>query len=78
MKIVKMRCPACDSRPVFVNQDLNVCRDKCCERCNVKLMVISSEGQADLPPMPDRERTALSTKETETAMRLLIGAFEKE
>jgi hypothetical protein len=76
MKLVHMRCSSCHSTHVFQNQDLDTCRLKVCERCGIKLTVVSSEGQIDFPPMPDRERTALTGKETDTAKRLLVTAFE--
>jgi hypothetical protein len=75
MKVVKMRCTSCDSRPVFVNQALDVCREKRCERCQIKLTVVSSEGQIDMP-MPLRERRVLTQRETDEARRLLEPALE--
>jgi hypothetical protein len=75
MKVVKMRCTNCDSRPVFVNQELEVCREKRCERCQIKLTVVSSEGQIDMP-MPLRERRVLTQRETDEARRLLEPALE--
>lgn len=79
MKIVRMRCTGCDSRLTFVDQELDVCRVKVCERCAIKLTVVSSEGQIDPPVVPPRERAYLTNSETETAKRLLVTAFaEKE
>lgn len=79
MKIVKMRCTGCNSTPTFLNQELDVCREKVCERCQIKLTVVSSEGQVDVPPMPDRERVTqhkdVTRKEADTARRLLVTAF---
>jgi hypothetical protein len=73
MMIVKARCTNCGSVLTFVNQSLDVVRDKRCERCKVRLTVMSSEGQIDPPVMPDRERRALTVRETQTARRLLEG-----
>lgn len=82
MKIVKMRCTSCNSTPTFLNQELDVCREKVCERCGIKLTVVSSEGQVDPVPVPDRERVTqhkdVTKKEADTAKRLLVEAFGTE
>lgn len=78
MKTVKARCHVCGSEHTFVNQELNEVRTKVCERCQIKLTVVSSEGYPGPPPMPDRERRILTTKETNDARRLLVEAFGKE
>jgi hypothetical protein len=81
VKVVYMRCSSCHSTHAFMNQDLDMCRLKVCERCNIKLTVVRSEGQIDPVPMPDRERVKqtedVTKKEAETAKRLLVAAFEK-
>jgi hypothetical protein len=75
MKIVRMKCTNCGSTPTFLNQPLDVCRQKSCELCGIKLTVTGSEGEMDAPPMPLRERRVLTTKETNDARRLLDVAF---
>jgi hypothetical protein len=78
MKVVHMRCTNCGSTPEFQNQSLEVCRTKVCELCGTRLTVTSSEGQIDPPPMPDRERRLLKTREIEAARRILVDAFGTE
>jgi hypothetical protein len=75
MKTVKARCHVCGSQHTFTNQTLDDVRAKECERCKVRLTVISSEGQMTAPPMPDCERRVLTTKETNDARRLLVEAL---
>jgi hypothetical protein len=75
MKVVKMRCTSCGSTHAFQNQDLDTCRLKVCERCNIKLTVVSSEGHIEAPPMPDRERVALTQRQVGQARRILVDAF---
>jgi hypothetical protein len=78
MKIVKMKCTGCDSQHTFQNQELDACREKVCERCQIKLTVVSAstEGEAGASLQPHRERRELTKKEADTARRLLVTAFE--
>lgn len=79
MKIVEMSCTGCGSKLTFVNQNLDVCMAKVCERCHIKLRMDRTEGHIDGPPYPNRERVEqtkdVTQKEADTARRLLVGAF---
>lgn len=82
MKIVEMHCTRCGSKHEFVNQELDVCMARVCERCHIKLTMDRTEGQIDGPAYPNRERVEqtkeLAQKEADTARRLLVEAFGKE
>jgi hypothetical protein len=75
MKIIKARCHVCNIHHTFVNQELDVVRNKSCKWCKVRLTVISSEEET-APPMPDRERRELTERETNDARRLLLPALD--
>ena len=75
--LIKATCTKCGSQFSFMNQELDLARMKCCDRCHVRLTVTSTEDLDDPSKRTAAtwERCPITDRTTAIARGLVLSAL---